>query len=166
MNEPIFILLGSNVGDCQTNLLNAQQEISRAIGEIITASAVYKTAPWGNTHQPHFYNQVIGINSTLTPDKLLEGILDIEKRLGRKREVKWGPRIIDIDILLWGARTIKTPHLTIPHPELHNRRFTLLPLTEVAPHVIHPLENKTMLALLETCPDRLEVEKINSTTNS
>lgn len=160
MNEPIFILLGSNVGDRQANLLNARQEISRAIGEIITASAVYKTAPWGNTHQPDFYNQVIGIDSTLTPDELLEGIQEIEKLLGRTREVKWGPRIIDIDILLWGARTMKTPHLTIPHPELPNRRFTLLPLTEIAPHFIHPLEHKTMLALLEACPDLLYVERI------
>lgn len=160
MNEPIFILLGSNVGDCQANLLHARQEISRAIGEIITASAVYKTAPWGNTHQPDFYNQVIGIHSTLTPDNVLEGIQEIEKRLGRTREVKWGPRIIDIDILLWGARTMKTPHLTIPHPELPNRRFTLLPLTEIAPHFIHPLEHKTMLALLEACPDLLYVERI------
>lgn len=160
MNEPIFILLGSNVGDRQANLLNARQEISREIGEIITASAVYKTAPWGNTHQPDFYNQVIGIDSTLTPDELLEGIQEIEKRMGRIREAKWGPRIIDIDILLWGARTIKTPHLTIPHPELPHRRFTLLPLTEIAPHFVHPLEHKTMLALLEACPDRLTVERI------
>jgi 2-amino-4-hydroxy-6-hydroxymethyldihydropteridine diphosphokinase len=160
MNEPIFILLGSNVGDRQANLLNAHVEISRSIGEIITTSGVYKTAPWGNTRQPDFFNQVIGINSTLSPDKLLEGIQVIEKRLGRKREVKWGPRIIDIDILLWGARTIKTPHLIIPHPELPNRRFTLLPLTEIAPHLIHPLENKTMLALLEACPDHLKVERI------
>lgn len=109
MNEPIFILLGSNVGDCQANLLNARHEISRSIGKIITTSSVYKTAPWGNTHQPDFFNQVIGIDSTLSPDELLEGIQKIEKRLGRKREVKWGPRIIDIDILLWGARTMKTP---------------------------------------------------------
>jgi 2-amino-4-hydroxy-6-hydroxymethyldihydropteridine diphosphokinase len=160
MNEPIFILLGSNVGDRQVNLLHARQEISRYIGKIITTSAVYKTAPWGNTHQPDFFNQVIEINSTLSPDKLLEGILDIEKGLGRKREVKWGPRIIDIDILLWGHRTMKTPHLIIPHPEIPNRRFTLLPLTEIAPAFIHPLEHKTMLALLEACPDHLEVERV------
>lgn len=160
MNEPIFILLGSNVGDCQANLLNARQEISRSIGKIITTSSVYKTAPWGNTHQPDFFNQVIEIQSTLTPDKLLKSIQDIEKSLGRKRELKWGPRIIDIDILLWGARTMKTPHLTIPHPELPNRRFTLLPLTEIAPHFIHPIEHKTMLALLEACPDPLDVERI------
>lgn len=159
MNEPIFILLGSNVGDRQANLLNARQEISREIGEIITTSAVYKTAPWGNTHQPDFYNQVIGIDSTLTPDTLLEGILEIEKRLGRTREVKWGPRIIDIDILLWGARTIKTPHLTIPHPELPHRRFTLLPLTEIAPEFLHPGEKKTIRELLEACTDPLKVEK-------
>lgn len=160
MNEPIFILLGSNVGDCQKNLLNARHQISRSIGKIITASSVYKTAPWGNTHQPDFFNQVIEVNSTLTPDNLLEGIQDIEKRLGRKRAVKWGPRIIDIDILLWGSRTIKTLQLVVPHPELPNRRFTLLPLTEIAPHFIHPHKNESMLKLLEECPDLLEVERI------
>lgn len=159
MNEPIFILLGSNVGDCQANLLNARQEISRGIGKIITTSSVYKTAPWGNTHQPDFFNQVIGINSTLSPDELLEGIQKIEKRLGRKREVKWGPRIIDIDILLWGARTMKTPHLTIPHPELPHRRFALLPLAEIAPEFLHPGEKKTIRDLLEASTDRLKVEK-------
>lgn len=159
MNEPIFILLGSNVGDCQANLLNARQEISRGIGKIITTSSVYKTAPWGNTHQPDFYNQVIGINSTLSPDELLEGIQKIEKRLGRKREVKWGPRIIDIDILLWGARTMKTPRLTIPHPELPHRRFALLPLTEIAPEFLHPGEKKTSRELLEASTDPLKVEK-------
>jgi 2-amino-4-hydroxy-6-hydroxymethyldihydropteridine diphosphokinase len=159
MNEPIFILLGSNVGDCQANLLNARQEISRTIGKIITTSSVYKTAPWGNTHQPDFFNQVIGIDSTLSPDELLEGIQKIEKRLGRKREVKWGPRIIDIDILLWGARTMKTPHLTIPHPELPHRRFALLPLAEIAPEFLHPGEKKTIRDLLEASTDPLKVEK-------
>lgn len=159
MNEPIFILLGSNVGDCQANLLNARHEISRSIGKIITTSSVYKTAPWGNTHQPDFFNQVIGIDSTLSPDELLEGIQKIEKRLGRKREVKWGPRIIDIDILLWGARTMKTPRLTIPHPELPHRRFALLPLTEIAPEFLHPGEKKTIRELLEASTDPLKVEK-------
>lgn len=159
MNEPIFILLGSNVGDCQANLLNARQEISRSIGKIITTSSVYKSAPWGNTHQPDFFNQVIEVNSTLTPDNLLEGILDIEKSLGRKRGVKWGPRIIDIDILLWGTRSINTPQLVVPHPELPNRKFTLLPLTEIAPEFLHPGEKKTIRELLEACTDPMKVEK-------
>jgi 2-amino-4-hydroxy-6-hydroxymethyldihydropteridine diphosphokinase len=118
-----------------------------------------KLRPWGNTHQPDFFNQVIGIDSTLSPDELLEGIQKIEKRLGRKREVKWGPRIIDIDILLWGARTMKTPHLTIPHPELPHRRFALLPLAEIAPEFLHPGEKKTIRDLLEASTDPLKVEK-------
>jgi 2-amino-4-hydroxy-6-hydroxymethyldihydropteridine diphosphokinase len=160
MNNSIFILLGSNLGDRPTNLALARQEISRLIGKIITTSSVYKTAPWGNTNQPDFYNQVIEISSSLHPGQLLDGILEIETTMGRQRAVKWGPRIIDIDILLWGSHVIKSQSLTIPHPELPHRRFTLLPLSEIAPNFIHPGENKTILTLLTACTDKLEVEKI------
>jgi 2-amino-4-hydroxy-6-hydroxymethyldihydropteridine diphosphokinase len=160
MNNSIFILLGSNLGDRPTNLALARQEISRLIGKIITTSSVYKTAPWGNTNQPDFYNQVIEISSLLHPGQLLDGILEIETTMGRQRAVKWGPRIIDIDILLWGSRVIKSQSLTIPHPDLPHRRFTLLPLSEIAPNFIHPGERKTILTLLAACTDKLEVEKI------
>jgi len=160
VNDSIFILLGSNLGDRQANLNHARQEISRHIGRIITTSSLYKTAAWGNTNQPDFYNQVIEMSSTLTPEKLLDGILEIEKSLGRKREAKWGPRVIDIDILLWGALLVKSSHLTIPHPEIPNRRFTLLPLNEIAPEFLHPGEKKTIRELLEVCADSLEVIKI------
>src|SRR5690349_1456128 len=129
MNNSIFILLGSNLGDRKSNLSHARQEISRSIGEIVTASSIYKTAAWGNTEQPAFYNQVIEVSSMLTPEKMLSGILEIEKKAGRVRETKWGPRTIDIDILFYGDIVLSTETLTIPHPRIPDRRFTLLPLS-------------------------------------
>jgi len=160
MDTPIFILLGSNLGDRQKNLDQARQEISRNIGEIITTSSIYKTAAWGNTHQPEFYNQVIEIRSLHDPAQLILDTQLIEQNMGRIRKEKWGPRIIDIDILFYGDSVSSTERLTIPHPEIANRRFTLLPLAEVAPDFIHPLLKKSVLQLLEVCKDELAVEKL------
>src|SRR5688572_5490648 len=99
MSVPILILLGSNLGDRQENLDRARQEISRFVGEIITTSSIYKTAAWGNTQQPDFYNQVIKTRSSHDPYKLILATQKIEQNIGRTRKEKWGPRIIDIDIL-------------------------------------------------------------------
>jgi 2-amino-4-hydroxy-6-hydroxymethyldihydropteridine diphosphokinase len=160
MGTQIFILLGSNLGNRQENLDRARQEISRSVGEIITASSVYKTAAWGNTHQPDFYNQVIEIHSDINSKKLILDTQLIEQKMGRTREEKWSPRIIDIDILFYGDSVISSENLTIPHPEIANRRFTLLPLAEVAPDFTHPVLKKSVLQLLEDCKDDLPVEKI------
>jgi 2-amino-4-hydroxy-6-hydroxymethyldihydropteridine diphosphokinase len=160
MGIPIFILLGSNLGDRQENLSRARQEISRSIGEIITTSSVYKTAAWGNTHQPDFYNQVIEISSSHDPEKLILDTQMIEKKMGRIQKEKWGPRIIDIDILFHGDSVISDENLTIPHPEISNRRFTLMPLAEIAPDFTHPILKKTVFKMLEDCKDNLPVEKV------
>jgi 2-amino-4-hydroxy-6-hydroxymethyldihydropteridine diphosphokinase len=160
MGAQIFILLGSNLGDRQENLDRARHEISRSVGEIITTSSVYKTAAWGNTHQPDFYNQVIEIRSAPDPGKLISDTQMIEQKMGRTREEKWGPRIIDIDILFYGDSVFSNENLTIPHPEISNRKFTLMPLAEVAPDFIHPVFKKSVLQLLEDCDDDLPVEKI------
>jgi 2-amino-4-hydroxy-6-hydroxymethyldihydropteridine diphosphokinase len=160
MGTPIFILLGSNLRDRQENLNRAQHEISRTIGEIITTSSVYKTAAWGNTHQPDFYNQVIEIHSLHDPKDLILDTQKIEQKMGRTREEKWGPRIIDIDILFFGDSVILSESLTIPHPEISNRRFTLMPLAEIAPDFVHPVLKKSILQLLEDCKDDLPVEKV------
>jgi 2-amino-4-hydroxy-6-hydroxymethyldihydropteridine diphosphokinase len=160
MSASIYILLGSNLGDRPSNLSFARQEISRSIGEIITASSMYKTAAWGRLEQPDFYNQVIEINSTKSPEELLSGVLEIERKRGRIRKEKWGPRILDVDILLYGDSVIKNTDLTIPHPEIANRRFTLLPLAEIAPGLIHPVTRKSVNQMLTECPDSLAVEKL------
>ena len=160
MSIPILILLGSNLGDRQENLDRARQEISRFVGQIITTSSVYKTAAWGNTQQPDFYNQVIEIRSSHDPHKLILATQKIELTMGRTRKEKWGPRLIDIDLLFYGDSIVSKENLTVPHPEIPNRRFTLLPLAEVAPDFIHPLLKKSVLQLLADCKDDLPVEKI------
>ncbi len=161
MGASIFILLGSNMGDRHSNLDYGRQEISRSIGGIITASSIYKTAAWGNVDQPDFYNQVIEIHSTFSPEDLLFHLLEIEKMAGRIRREKWGPRVLDIDILFYGDFILASENLTIPHPEISNRKFTLLPLVEIAPGFIHPITHKTINQMLLECRDDLAVEKLN-----
>ncbi len=160
MGVEIFILLGSNLGDRLENLAHARQEIGRLAGQIITTSSIYKTAAWGNEQQPDFYNQVIKVRSALSPEELLVHVLEIEKKAGRVRNEKWGPRILDIDILFYGDLILSSDLLTIPHPEIPNRKFTLLPLAEIAPDFTHPVNRKTNNQLLTECTDVLSVEKL------
>lgn len=160
MNTGVYILLGTNLGDRLANLIQAKQHISSLIGAIITQSSIYKTSAWGNTDQPDFYNQVIEVDTSLNPEHALDIILGIEHTMGRVRDKKWGPRIIDIDILLWENEILKTSSLTIPHAGLPERKFTLMPLAEVAPDYIHPELLKSISQLLEACTDPLPVEKI------
>ena len=161
MPFPIYLLLGSNLGDRSANLNHARQEISRSVGEIITTSSIYRSAAWGNTKQEDFYNQVLEIRSTYKPEELLQRILEIELQMGRIREEKWGPRIIDIDMLFYGQLIHDSKTLTIPHKEIPHRKFTLLPLGEIASDFIHPTSNKTILQLLIECKDDLAVEKLD-----
>jgi 2-amino-4-hydroxy-6-hydroxymethyldihydropteridine diphosphokinase len=160
MNTGIYILLGTNLGDRQGNITIAKQHISRLIGPIITESAIYKTSAWGNTNQPEFYNQVIEIQTTLSPHVALSAFLDIEQKMGRVRSEKWGERIMDIDILFWQDQVIKNDTLQVPHPGIPVRKFTLVPLAEITPGFIHPQHKKTIATLLEECTDDLPVEKL------
>ncbi|HYF71088.1 MAG TPA: 2-amino-4-hydroxy-6-hydroxymethyldihydropteridine diphosphokinase [Ohtaekwangia sp.] len=155
----IFILLGSNLGDRMSNLKQALNHIA-AIAQIIETSSVYKTAAWGKTDQPYFMNQVIRIETSLSPELLLSALLDIEKQMGRERIVKWGERLIDLDILFYQDEVIQTNHLTIPHPQLENRRFTLVPLAELAGEQTHPVLNNTINTLLDVCSDPLSAEEV------
>lgn len=155
----VHLLLGSNLGNREHNLQLANREIGRLLGPIITSSSVYKTSAWGKTDQPDFYNQVVVTTTLKSPEEALQAIRAIEDHLGRKRIEKWGSRIIDIDILFWNDQVISTPDLTIPHPGIPYRRFTLIPLAEISPDFVHPVLQKSVQQLLQECTDTLSVEK-------
>lgn len=157
METGIFLLLGTNQGDRDQHLLMARQLIIENIGKIIHFSSCYKTAAWGNTDQPEFYNQVIEVETNFSAQNLLAGILRIEELMGRKRLEKWGPRIIDIDLLFFKNHIINDSTLNLPHPGIPHRRFTLVPLAEIAPEFEHPVLHKNIRTLLTECTDTLPV---------
>jgi len=159
MNEKIFLLLGSNIGNRLDYLTKAKLEISTSCGKIITESSVYETEAWGITDQNAFLNQVVEIRSNLLSTDLLSKLLSIEEGLGRQRSEKWASRVIDLDILFYGKEVINTAMLTLPHPQIQNRRFTLVPLVEIARDFLHPILEKTCWQLLNDCVDQLEVRK-------
>lgn len=159
MNK-VYILLGSNLQHPKKQLQLAQKNIATQIGHISRQSCLYQTAAWGNTHQPDFLNQVIIVNTVLTPDQTMHTILSIEKKMGRIRTKKNAPRIIDIDILFFNKQSIHSAILDVPHPQIQNRRFVLIPLNELSPNLIHPVLHKTIHQLLRICPDELTVHKI------
>jgi len=154
-----YLLLGSNMGNSQELLTDAIYQIKKHTGKLIRSSALYSTAAWGNTDQPDFLNQVIVIETQQSAAETLQSILSIEKKMGRVRTVKNAPRIIDIDILFFNKEIIDQPDLIVPHPEIQNRRFVLIPLNEIAPGFIHPVLNKSVQHLLKQCKDPLNVKK-------
>ena len=154
-----YLLLGSNMGNSQEKLLTAIKNIEDNIGTVKRRSGLYRTAAWGNTNQPDFLNQVIITETKLTALEILPEILAIEKKMGRIRTIKNAPRIIDIDILFFNNEIISAKHLTIPHPEIPNRRFVLVPLNELSPNLKHPVLNKSIHRLLDECSDPLDVKK-------
>ncbi len=158
----VFLLLGSNLGNPSENLSKSISLLNQKIGSVISCSSIYKTAPWGFEHEKFFLNQVLEIDTTHNPIKLLEKILSIEIEMGRKRSGKgYEGRIIDIDILFFNDDYYDLKDLIIPHPLLHKRRFTLCPLFELAPLKIHPIFKKNISELLADCEDNCNVEKLN-----
>ena len=162
MNQ-LILITGGNMGDRKKNLETAAELIKKQIGKIIKSSGIYQTDAWGNTNQPAFYNQVHLVESKLAAEKIIQLILKIEEKMGRIRTIKNAARIIDIDILFFNKEIIEQPNLIIPHPEIINRRFVLVPLAELVPGMIHPLYRKTMKQLLSTCKDPLKVAPLPTT---
>ncbi|MFC5409180.1 2-amino-4-hydroxy-6-hydroxymethyldihydropteridine diphosphokinase [Larkinella bovis] len=155
----VFLLLGANLGDRAATLHRALETIRIDLGPVLEQSALYETAAWGITDQPAFLNQVLKVLSVFPPEEILQKTQAIENRLGRIRREKWGSRLIDIDLLYVDDHIQRSETLILPHPFLHERRFTLVPLTEIAPAFIHPVLRKTNQQLLAECPDTGEVSR-------
>ena len=162
MTDGIYLLLGSNIGDRRKIISDACKLISELAGEIAKNSGIYETEPWGKTSQPAYLNQVIEISSELTPKQLLTTLQLIENKLGRVRYEKWGERTIDIDVLYYGSIIHHEEYLNIPHPEIPSRRFTLVPLVEIAADFINPHLLKSNAQLLSECKDALKVNYLGS----
>jgi len=147
-----YILLGSNIGAKELAITDAVTAIGEEIGRVLKQSDNYYSAPWGFDSENEFVNAVIEVQSNLEPLELLGKLLEIEQKLGRIRNPKqtsYADRIIDLDILLYGDTLVKTAALEIPHPRMHLRAFTLIPLIQVLPHGVHPILNYTYKELLD-----------------
>lgn len=158
----VFLGLGSNVGDRLDYLKRALDAVRKIeLSKCTGVSSIYETEPVGHREQSGFLNLVLELETQLEPTRLLSVLKRIEGALGRSSRERWGPREIDIDILLYGQIVFKTSLLIIPHPELERRRFVLIPLSEIAPTVVHPTYNRTIAELLQRCTDSSDVEKTN-----
>ena len=162
MNQ-IYLLIGGNLGDRHGLLKKAKKKIAEKIGEIVKESSIYETAPWGFKSEQNFLNQVLLVSTTLTPFMVLEKCQIIENELGRKRLLEqYSSRIMDVDILFYNDEIIHEQELIIPHERLHQRRFTLEPLVEIAPDLIHPIIKKSISDILKECNDNSEVRKFSN----
>ena len=155
-----YLSLGTNQGDKLDNLQQACNLIAEKVGRINRLSSVYKTSAWGFKGED-FFNICIEVSTHLNPEKLLEKVLSIEKELGRKRNdtPEYQSRTIDIDVLLFEDEIIFYKNLKVPHPRMLDRKFVMVPLTEIAPNLKHPIEKKTILICLQSCNDSSEIEK-------
>lgn len=154
MKNSAFIALGSNIEDRYTYLKKAVLELdSFEEIKVVNTSSIYETDPVGYEDQDKFLNMVIKVNTSLGPFELLDTCLDIEQKLGRKREIKWGPRTIDLDILLYNNENIETENLTVPHPRIRERAFVMIPLMEIRNSTL-PVMKKPFDPLLETIANK------------
>ncbi|MEP1097170.1 MAG: 2-amino-4-hydroxy-6-hydroxymethyldihydropteridine diphosphokinase [Cyclobacteriaceae bacterium] len=152
----IYLLLGSNLGDRLEKLRTASKSLEERQIKILNESSVYETEPWGVSDQPWFLNVVLQIETALQESKLLETCLKVEEDMGRSRIEKWGARLIDIDILYYNDIVLDTNSLQLPHPEIANRKFTLLPLCELIPNQPHPISKLSQVEMLTKCKDELD----------
>lgn len=160
MMEQVYLLLGSNEGNREDYIRQASGDLSFAASGPIESSSFYETAAWGLEEQPPFLNVALGFQTSWTPEALLNLIRETEAKYGRQRQVVWGQRTLDVDILFFGNRVIHTPELAVPHPRLQDRRFALVPLAELASGLVHPVLEKTIDELLAICPDPLPVAQM------
>lgn len=155
-SESVFVLLGSNLGDRELLVNQGCKIIEERCGEIVAESRLYESEPWGFQSEHWFLNQVVKVKTWLLPDEMMRQLLEIEKVLGRDRSTPhegYVSRPMDLDILYFGNQIVDTQLVTAPHPRLHQRRFTLLPLCDIAPDFVHPTMKKTNLQLLDECQD-------------
>jgi 2-amino-4-hydroxy-6-hydroxymethyldihydropteridine diphosphokinase len=157
----VFLGIGTNLGNRENNLGEAVSRIGEYIGKIVASSSVYETEPWGFQSRDEFLNMVVKVETSLAPSGLSERIHMIESSLGRiKGERQYVSRIIDIDILLYENLVIDEPDIKIPHPLMHERKFVLVPLRELAPEIVHPVFKNTIESLLDKCMDKSKVTKL------
>ncbi len=159
MHKIVYLSLGSNLGDRAANLRTAIEKLSD-LGTIVATSSFYETEPVELTSQPWFLNCAVKLDTEKMPRQLISAILNLEQGMGRQRKQQKGPRNIDIDILLFGTSIIEIPGLTVPHPKLHERRFVLEPLAEIASDVRHPIFKRSIRELRAALPPGQTVKKV------
>jgi len=152
----VYLGIGSNLGDKQGNCLGALERLSTKGVTISKRSAFYETQPWGIVDQPDFVNMAVQAETWMTPEELLGALKEIEKEMGRKVSSRWGPRLIDLDLLLYDGRIVQSRDLVIPHPLLHQRDFVLLPLAEIAPDAVHPVLKMTIAEIKKRLRDETD----------
>lgn len=153
MTEDVYLSLGSNVGDREANLRTAIELLARHV-EVSAVSSLYETDPVGVADQPPFLNLAVAGRTDLDPAELLRRVKAIEREVGRVPTYRWGPRVIDVDVLLYGDQVIRTDSLVIPHPEMLKRAFVLVPLAQIAPSAVHPVAARTIAELAEEVTGR------------
>ncbi|MBV9574961.1 MAG: 2-amino-4-hydroxy-6-hydroxymethyldihydropteridine diphosphokinase [Acidobacteriales bacterium] len=159
MHKKVYLSLGSNLGERAANLQTAIAEVKN-LGEMLQVSSFYETEPVGIMAQPWFLNCAVELETVKMPKQLLAGILRLEQEMGRQRRGDKGPRVIDLDILLFGNSIIDTGGLSVPHPAMHERRFVLEPMTEIAAEVRHPVLKRTMRELRDALPPGQTVRRL------